>query len=540
MSQPRTSRSGCALTLGVLLVVTGSLLLAGNLFGFSLLGFRTEALIWFSLYWPVLLIIWGASKIYQRVRDPETARVDPGKVVLLILIVCAGVTLAAARYVAGNFATEFSFEDLLEIVEPEISLGPAHRFSEEHVFELPDGGSLTVENGRGEITARGWDEVDLKVVVTKRVYRHAENEARRLAENVSVRFEIADESGASLDMDREPGGRGAVETDLELWVPRKTPLTLTNGRGAIRVSDLQAPLRLASSYDAIEVADVEGRVTVDGRHGAIRVEGVVGNVEARNRFGDLTVNDVTGDVLGETTRGTIVVERITGTVRLSNRSSRIRAIEIGESLTVEGSHTEVAVERVGADVAIQTSYRPVFVNDVEGRVTVDAHNSEVEIRLVRGDVGVESIHRPVTVVGVGGGVQVDAQHGAVRLDEIVGPIQVKSSDNPVEIDAFESSLSVESKHAPLRITTNLLNGELTLLTSYGDVDLGLPAESSFSLKARVKSGDIDSELAESDWTRREDGDAVELVGSVGDGASPISIRTSYGDIIVRQLRRQGQ
>ncbi len=540
MSEPTTSRSGCALTLGVLLVVTGSLLLAGNLFGFSLAGFWTEALVWFSVYWPVLLIIWGAAKIYQRMRNPETARVSPGEIVFLILIVSAGVTLAAARYVASNWTPELSLDDLLEIVEPEISLGPAYRFSEEHVFELPDGGSLLVKNGRGEITARGWDEVDLKVVVTKRVYRHAEDEARRLAENVSVRFEIADERVASLEMNRERGARGTVETDLELWVPRKTPLTLTNSRGAIRVSDLHAPLGLASSYDSIEVTDVEGRVTVDGRHGAIRIEGVVGDVEARNRFGDLTVKDVTGDLLGETTSGTRAVERIAGTVRLSNRSSRIRAIEIGESLTVEASHTEVAVERVGANVAIQTSYRPVFINEVEGRVTVEAHNSEVEIRLVRGDVEVESVHRPVTVVDVGGGVRVDAQHSEIRLDDIAGPIHVKNSDNPVEINAFESSLSVESAHAPLRITTNVLNGELTLLTSYGDVDLGLPPESSFRLHARVKSGDIDSEFAESDWTRREDGDAAELEGSVGDGASPVSIQTSYGNIYVRRLRQQGQ
>ena len=537
---PTTNRSGCAATLGVFLVVIGSILLASNLFRFSLAGFWTQTLLLFSLYWPVLLIVWGATKIYHRVRNPETARVSAGEIVLLILITCAGVTLGAARYVADKFATDFSLEELLEIVEPELSLGPAHRFNKEHIFGLPDGGSLVVDNGRGEIIAHGWDELDVKVLVTKRVYRHAEGEAQRLAENVSVRYEVSDEGVAKLEIDREQGGRGAVETDLELWVPRKTSLTLTNGRGAIRVSNLEAPLELASSYDSIEVANVDGPVTVDGRHGAIRIEGVVGHVEARNRFGDLSVKNVTGDLHGETTSGTIMVERVTGTVGLSNRSSRIRATEIGGDLTVEGSHTEVAVERVGADVAIQTSYRPVFVNEVEGDVTVDAHNSEIEIRLVRGDVGVESIHRPVTIVGVGGGVRVDAQHGAVRLDDIVGSIQVKNSDNPVEIDAFESSLSVESAHAPLRITTNTLNGEIALFTSYGGVDLGLPAESSFSLEARVKAGDIDSDFAGPDWTRRLDGDATVLDGSVASGASPISIRTSYGDIDVRRLRPPGQ
>jgi DUF4097 and DUF4098 domain-containing protein YvlB len=510
MSGPPTTRSGCALALGLLLIVTGALLLASNLFGFSLAGFWTRGLIMFSLYWPVLLILWGAIKIYQRFYNPAAARVSAGEVVLLILIICAGVTLAAARYVAGTASIDLSMDDLLEMIEPDISLGPAHRFSEEHTFELAEGGSLLVENDRGAITARGWDEPDLKVVVTKRIYRHSQDEANRLAEDARVRFELSDEGAARLEIerDRDRGARGALETDLELWIPRNTPLTLTNGRGAIQVSDLRAPLGLATAYDSIEVNDVEGRVTVDGRHGPIRLEGVVGDVEARNRFGDLTVKDLAGSLLAETASGSISVERITGTVRLTNRSSRIRAIEIGEDLTIEAAHTEVSVERAGSDVAIQTSYRPVFVNQVEGRVAVEAHNSEVEIRQVRGDVGVESIHRLVTVVGVEGGVLVDAQHGAVRVEEILGPIQVENSDHPVEIDSFASSLRVESSHAPLRIATDSLRGELTLTTSYGDVDLTLPADSSFRLEAKTRSGNISSEFFDSTWTRREEGRRV--------------------------------
>jgi hypothetical protein len=120
MSGPPTTRSGCALALGLLLIVTGALLLASNLFGFSLAGFWTRGLIMFSLYWPVLLILWGAIKIYQRFYNPAAARVSAGEVVLLILIICAGVTLAAARYVAGTASIDLSMDDLLEMIEPDI------------------------------------------------------------------------------------------------------------------------------------------------------------------------------------------------------------------------------------------------------------------------------------------------------------------------------------------------------------------------------------------------------------------------------------
>ncbi|HEY7821015.1 MAG TPA: hypothetical protein VIG29_22515, partial [Vicinamibacteria bacterium] len=58
------SRSGCALVLGVLLIAAGVLFLAQNLFAYPLLPLLRQGFLLFADYWPLLLVLWGAIKVY--------------------------------------------------------------------------------------------------------------------------------------------------------------------------------------------------------------------------------------------------------------------------------------------------------------------------------------------------------------------------------------------------------------------------------------------------------------------------------------------
>jgi DUF4097 and DUF4098 domain-containing protein YvlB len=530
MSDQRPARSGCALTLGVLLVVVGSLLLASNVFGFSLAWLWTRGIVWFGKYWPVLLILWGIYKVYQRIVHPESARVGAGEILLMFFIIFTGLSVHFTRRLVTGLPVNVSIDDIIEIIGSDISFEPAYSYSDEYRFDLPGEMGLLVENQRGAVTVVGWDEQELKLKVTKRIYRHSEEKAAEVAEDIQPRFDVPPDGPARLVLETPSSDGVIVETDLELWVPRETALTVSNRRGRLRVSGIRAPVGLATSQDSIEVRDITGRLSVDGRRGTVRIEAITGDVEARNRYGAMTIKEVDGNLIGETSNGSLYVERITGTARLTNRHSRIRASHIGGDLTVEASHTEVTVKDLGATATIETSYRPIFVKGVEGRLAIEARSSEIEVRDINGNLDVNNTNRSVTAVGVGGGVTLTARKGEIRLDEVTGPIEIENSYHPVRVQNFQSSLHVRSEHAPLHVLTRSLGGEIKLTTTYGDVRLTLPPESSFSLESRVKGGNIQSDFRQSGWEESRREDTLELRGAAGGGGLPIVIETSYGDI----------
>ncbi|MFQ5790624.1 MAG: DUF4097 family beta strand repeat-containing protein, partial [Acidobacteriota bacterium] len=535
MVQTSPPRSGCALALGVLLVGAGGLLLASNVFGLSLEWLWTHGVVWFGTYWPVLLIVWGGYKIYQRLFRPDVSRVGAGEILLLIFIVCVGLTVGIARRATNWLAADLSIDEVMELFGPEISFGPAHRFTEEHRFEIPKDRGLLIENDRGSVTVRGWDESDLKVVEVKRIRHHSEERAAQMVKELPLSFEVDAEGPSRLETTGPYSPRSRVETDLDIWVPRTVPLTLSNRRGPVRISEMRAAVGLATSYDPIEVRDIEGNVRVEGRHGPLRIQRIRGDVEARNRYGTLTVKDVQGELIGETANGSLVVDQITGTARLTNQHSRIRATRIGGDLTIEATQAEVSVEEAGATVSIETSYRPVFVKGARGRVVIETRNSDIEVRDAAGDLEVSNLYRSVTAVGIGGGVVIDSRHSAVRVEDVNGPIQVKSSHHRAEIRTFRSSLVVEATHAPLKILADALGGDLRLATTYGDIELVLPPESSFRLEAKSREGQVFCDFETPEWARSRNDDTVELAGTTRDGANQITLATSYADIRIRKV-----
>lgn len=534
MSEPgeRPRRSGCAIVMGLTLIGLGSVFLVSNLFGLSLVRFWSRALLWFSTYWPLLLIVWGAYKLYQRVAHPERARVGAGEIFLMLVLVMLGLAFAFTRHAVERISGDISWDEIIEGMGPEIT-GPAHRFSEEQVFEIPADLPLRIENPRGSVSIEGWDQPTMAVTLVKRVHHFSAERAEEIAGNVTLDFESGD-GGALLKTSRPSSGEATteVQTDLELKLPKTVRVTVTNRRGPIRLTGIEADVSLSSADDAIEVRNVGGNVTLETQRGPLRLEQIRGDVEARNRHGSINAKAISGRLVAETTDGAIVLEQIGGNVRLKNRHARIRALDLGGDVEVEASHTEISVEEAAGMVTLETSYRPVFIREVEGRVRVEARNSEIEVRDVNNDVDLTSRYRPITVTSVTGGLKVNGSQCRVSVDRVQGPIEIESSYNRVEVNDFRSSLKVEARHAPLVVTTDRLEADLSLRTTYGDVELRLPGDASFHFSARTKDGELGSDFEQGEWVKTSDDEGELWRGAFGGGTFPLVIETSYGDISI--------
>lgn len=549
----KASRSGCALALGVSLIAIGLLFLIQNFYSYSLLGVLRASVRLFADYWPALLLVWGASKVYRNIAAPQRSRVSALEIFLLFLIIGTGLTLRAALRVMDQIGTENPLDELFSIAGVDVLRGPAHRFTEQKTYDLAPDAQLLFESSQSNVTVTGWDEPSLSVLVTKLVHDPSEDEAARVAGEVELRFEAGDDSASSpaakveardsgssdrrkawsrLTLGSSPSP-GRVDVDVELRLPRTAALMVHN-RGPVQVSDLSSPLEIATADGAVEVWNVASGLKAKTRHGDMRVENASGNLDLENQDGEVRVTHLSGDLKAETRQGGIQVEEVSGRAILRNRHGSIHVSGIGDRVEIDAEHTEVSVEKVQKSVSIATSHQPIFVRGVDGNLTIDARSSTVQALEIQGDVTVGDRGEPVTIAKVRGSVNVKSRESRVTTDEIEGPLTIETSNEDVRVGYFGSTLSVQSTHSAIDVWTSHLLGNVSLQTTYGAVELRLPSDASIRFRASTKDGEVRSRIPELELHPETEPENEEQrwIGTLGAGTYQVTVETSYADVLV--------
>ncbi|HJS75719.1 MAG TPA: hypothetical protein VJ921_15610, partial [Vicinamibacteria bacterium] len=334
----REGRSGCALLLGVLLILSGVLFLAQNLFAVSLLPLFRQALLLFIDYWPVLLVLWGASKIYQRFAHPAQARVGAFEVVLLLFLVLCGLSLGAARRALERVSGE-KLEDLIGFSSASFLGAPAHVFPSEAHFEIGAASGLAIHNPGGQVRIQGGDGPSIEVSIEKRVRHESADEASAIADKVKLEF---DASGPTARLSVAlPEGATPIESDLAVRLPRNLAVSVENRRGRVTALDLQGAVRIETAHEGIEAENLDGGLEATTRHGDIRVRSIAGTVQLVSRGGSVLAENVKGDLRAETSHGRLVAEDVAGKATLENRHAPIEAARIGGDLSVTAQNADV-------------------------------------------------------------------------------------------------------------------------------------------------------------------------------------------------------
>lgn len=520
-------RSGCALLLGFLLIATGVLFLAQNLFDYPLLPLFRRGVVLFADYWPLLLVLWGGFKVYQRFARPSRARVGALEIVLLVLIVISGLSFSAARRLLEEVSGE-KLEDIVGLGTVSLVGAPAHRFPGEARFELGAAGEVVIVNPGGYVKVQGGEGTEIEVHFTKRVHHVSDSEASAIADGVELDFDATGPVARLAVV--LPEGKTPVECDLDVRLPKGASVAIENRRGRVSAFDLEGPVRIETAHDGIEAENLTGGLKATTRHGEIRVTGVAGTVELVNRGGAIVAEDVEGDLRAETSHGRLLAEDVTGKAALENRHAPVQASRIGGEVRVTAQHAEVSIETAGAGVAITNSHGSIFVRGVRGALTIEATNAPIQARDVNGDVTIDNRDETVTLVGVRGSARVKSPLSQVTVEEIEGPLEIENSHDDVRVSAFGSSLTVRSTHAEVSVSTARLAGNVTLQTTYGDVELRVPPGASLRFEGRAEDGELHSNVAGLEIVEDRRGAERAWRGALGSSTHAVSVETSYGDI----------
>src|SRR5258707_7315810 len=235
-----------------------------------------------------------------------------------------------------------------------------------------------VRNGRGDITVRGSDSPEIRVVTAKKALRSwSDSDAQRIAEPINVMIE---QNGDGYEV--RPSGydlsNSRIGVDLEVAIPKKSVLSIKTDKGDVTVSGISADVGITDMTGDVDVRGTTGDVNVEMRKGDTKVSGTKGDVKVSGKGGEIEVNDTTGSLTAE--------GEVYGPVRADKAIKGVRMVS---------SKTDLTLSALAG--AMESGSRNMDIVDAPGDLTLRTRDSEISLEKPGGKVNIDNRNASIGV-----------------------------------------------------------------------------------------------------------------------------------------------
>jgi DUF4097 and DUF4098 domain-containing protein YvlB len=239
-------------------------------------------------------------------------------------------------------------------------------------------------------------------------------------------------------------------------------------------------------------------LSADSRHGDISISGLAGTVNVTTQMGDIEVHDIGSDVSAQLVKGDARIDDITGSVRITGRGDEIELNDVAGDATLQGEF-----------------FGPVRIRNVTKSTHYTSQAGELTLLHLTGLLDLDS--------------------GQIDVSDVGGFAKLITHDKDVQVENVAGRLDIAGTHGDIKVTyAQPPREEINIANGTGEVDLTLPAKSSFDISAISRSGEIQSDFEAPGLQPADDNGTGRLSGKVGSAGPKIQIVTSYGTIYLRK------
>lgn len=271
----------------LLLLVVGTLVLVRHALPQVPLG------AWIAAYWPLLLIVWGLTRLIEHYTLPPRARsgMSGGEILLLILIVVFGLAFSGMYHFGrSRWANYWG----VNVQEWNPFLQSFDYSASAHAALPATAGSVLVRGFRGNVTLAAGAAGSLSASLADTVHADGRDAAQRLFD--AAQPVVRQEGSQWVVLPAGEGSHANVEADLRLEVPPSLPVTILLENGDVNVPGWHADLNVRCARGSITASNVQGNVIVSSGHDNVSLDHVTGTVAVTGSGDDLAISDVTGAV----------------------------------------------------------------------------------------------------------------------------------------------------------------------------------------------------------------------------------------------------
>jgi len=325
----------------------------------------------FGRWWPLMIIFWGAVKLYERTAGRrfgtgDSGRITGGEIVLVLGMLALLGTVVAVDYVKGKFS------DAVEIGQPfteDVDVPPQ---------TIPANARVLVHSGRGDISVSASENNEIRVTAKRTVYAWSESEADRIGKNVSM--EIA-KNGDAFEV-RPKGydlGDSRISMDLEVAVPRKSSLTVRTDRGDVSVSSISAGVNVTNMRGDVDVRATIGDVNIEMHKGDAKIADTQGDVKVSGKGGEIEVEDASGSLTVDGDfYGPVRADKVLKGVRMVSAKTDLTLSALAGHLEAGSGNLDI-VDAPG-NLALRTRDSEINVENPGGKVNIENRNASINVR----------------------------------------------------------------------------------------------------------------------------------------------------------------
>ena len=388
------------------------------------------------------------------------------------------------------------------------------KVTEAKTIEVEEGTELELTSSAGNVTIIGSETGgEIEVQMVKTAWRATDEEAREAAEALQASFT---ETSGKLIIDYSISSRtsylsssgGIDKIDFTIHVPTGTELNIKTSFGAIKVSNVSGEINLETDFGKVSVEDVRGGVVVKNTNGDViihRVNAPDGNVEVKSSFGSIDIEDVEAK-----------------TIDLSNTNGDLT----GEILKASG------------EIRLDTEFGTIKFSQLEGAsLNADSSNGKVDLRngAFSGDLTIRTGFQAATVVDVeAANYTITVQNGDITLGGAQGVLDLRSDFGSIKVtEAVDARLDLHAGNGSIRFSGTLDPDSTHIAeTSFGDINLSIPADVNLDILLQTEFGKVQTELP---VTVKGDLSETKMTGTINAGGPLLTLKTQNGNIIISAL-----
>jgi hypothetical protein len=439
---------GSSVFSGLVLIFIGLLFLLHNYRGFELTGIILR-------WWPLILIFWGAIKIYERTANargvqPGASRITSGEVFLMLgLLALVGIVVGvdqARRRLPGMDEIDIGGEAFASSID--VAPKP-----------VPANARVTVRGGRGDITVRASDTPEIRVAGKVNVKSWSESGAKKLSEQVSA--EIV-QNGDGYEVRPTGAGNSHISVDMDITMPKKALLAIHTDKGDVSVSDMASQVSIDNGNGDIEVRGTGGDVSADMRHGDAKISDTKGDVKISGHGGSIEVVNASGSftINGEFV-GPIRADKVAKGVRFVSHRTDLTLTQLSGHMEAGSGNLDV-VDAPGNLIA-RTRDEDITIENAGGKVTIENRNGNIQVRFSsppKEDIEITNSSAPITLT------LPESSSFEILADCHSGDIDSEFEAETLKKTSTESGDShLEGKYGRGR------GPKITLKTSYGSISI---------------------------------------------------------------------